>query len=135
MTQPETPEEPREVGGIGGATDGATNAVGQGVDAGKKVVKKGNATHLVIDKGGKTVVDLPLTIVVIGAVLAPWLAAAGAIVAVVTGHRMSINNPEGARGDAESATETVVAEGEAIHETAGSAVEQIADEGAPGSQT
>ena len=38
----------------------------------------------IIDKKGKTLVELPLTIGVVGAVLAPVLAAVGAIAALVT---------------------------------------------------
>ena len=44
------------------------------------------AMHLnkVERQGGHTIVELPLTVGVAGAVLAPWLAAVGAIAALVT---------------------------------------------------
>ena len=51
----------------------------------KKLVTEGNVWRIIIkDKDGKTLVELPLTIGVIGAVVAPVLAAVGAIAALVT---------------------------------------------------
>jgi hypothetical protein len=51
----------------------------------KKLINDGNVRRINIkDKGGKTIVELPLTIGVVGAVLAPPLAAVGAIAALVT---------------------------------------------------
>ncbi len=51
----------------------------------KELIKEGNVRRIIIkDKAGKTLVELPLTIGVVGAVLAPPLAAVGAIAALVT---------------------------------------------------
>jgi hypothetical protein len=51
----------------------------------KELVKEGNVRRIIIkDKNGKTLVEVPLTIGVIGAVIAPVLAAVGAIAALVT---------------------------------------------------
>lgn len=51
----------------------------------KELVQEGNIRRLIIkDKTGKTLVELPLTIGVVGAVFAPMLAAVGAIAALVT---------------------------------------------------
>jgi hypothetical protein len=51
----------------------------------KELIKEGNVRKIIIkDKEGKTLVELPLTIGVVGAVLAPMLAAVGAIAALVT---------------------------------------------------
>lgn len=51
----------------------------------KQLIKEGNVRRIVIkSKEGKTLVELPLTIGVVGAVLAPVLAAVGAIAALVT---------------------------------------------------
>lgn len=51
----------------------------------KELIKEGNVRRIIIkDKEGKTLVEFPLTIGVIGAVLAPMLAAVGAIAALVT---------------------------------------------------
>lgn len=51
----------------------------------KELIKEGNVRRIIIKgKDGKTLVEFPLTIGVIGAVLAPMLAAVGAIAALVT---------------------------------------------------
>jgi len=51
----------------------------------KQLLKEGNIRRIIIkDKSGKVVVEFPLTIGVVGAVLAPTLAAIGAIAALVT---------------------------------------------------
>lgn len=51
----------------------------------KEVIKEGNVRRLIIkDKDGKTLIEVPLTIGVVGIVLAPVLAAVGAIAALVT---------------------------------------------------
>lgn len=51
----------------------------------KQLIKEGNVRRIIIkDKEGKTLVEFPLTIGVIGAVIAPVLAAIGAIAALVT---------------------------------------------------
>ncbi|OGM11885.1 hypothetical protein A2Z22_01480 [Candidatus Woesebacteria bacterium RBG_16_34_12] len=51
----------------------------------KELIKKGNAREILIkDKKGRDLIVLPLTIGVVGAVLAPPLAAIGAIAALVT---------------------------------------------------
>lgn len=51
----------------------------------KQLVKEGNVRRIIIkNKDGKTLVELPLTIGVVGAIFAPALAAVGAIAALVT---------------------------------------------------
>ncbi len=51
----------------------------------KELIKEGNIRKITIkDKGGKEIIVVPLTIGVVGAVLAPVLAAVGAIAALVT---------------------------------------------------
>ncbi|HLD11721.1 MAG TPA: DUF4342 domain-containing protein [Patescibacteria group bacterium] len=57
----------------------------------KELVKEGNVREITItDKNGKTLIVLPLTIGVVGAVLAPVLAAVGAIAALVTECTISV---------------------------------------------
>jgi hypothetical protein len=58
-------------------------AGGQLLDAVKKLVHEGNVRRVIIKHEGNTVVEFPLTVGVIGAVLAPVLAAVGAIAAAV----------------------------------------------------
>ena len=51
----------------------------------KSLIAEGNVRRLIIkNKDGKTIVEIPLTIGVVGAVIAPPLAAVGAIAALVT---------------------------------------------------
>jgi len=51
----------------------------------KQLVEDGNVRRIIIkDKENKTLIEVPLTIGVVGIVLAPVLAAVGAIAALVT---------------------------------------------------
>ena len=51
----------------------------------KQLLHEGNIRRIIIkDKDDKTVMEIPLTIGVVGALLAPTLAAIGAIAALVT---------------------------------------------------
>ena len=51
----------------------------------KSLINEGNIRRIIIkDEAGKVLVELPLTIGVVGALLAPVLAAVGAIAALVT---------------------------------------------------
>lgn len=51
----------------------------------KELIAEGNVRRITVkDKEGKTIVEMPLTIGVVGAVLAAPLAAIGAIAALVT---------------------------------------------------
>ncbi len=55
------------------------------VDKIKELAHEGNIRRIIIkDKSDRTLVDIPLTFGVIGALLAPQLAAIGAIAALVT---------------------------------------------------
>lgn len=51
----------------------------------KEIIQEGNVRKIIIkDKTGKTLIELPLTLGVVGVVLVPVLAAVGAIAALVT---------------------------------------------------
>ena len=51
----------------------------------KELINEGNVRRIIIkNKDGKQLIELPLTIGVVGAVLAPVLAAVGAVAALVT---------------------------------------------------
>jgi hypothetical protein len=54
------------------------------VDAVKKLLHEGNVRRVIIKQDARTIVEFPLTVGVIGAVLAPVLAAVGAIAAVLS---------------------------------------------------
>jgi hypothetical protein len=59
-------------------------AADQLVDAVKRIVHEGNVRRVIIKQEGRTVVEFPVTIGVVGTVLAPVLAAVGAIAAFMT---------------------------------------------------
>ena len=50
----------------------------------RELIHEGNVRRIVIKQGGNTVVEVPLTVGVVGAVFAPVLAAVGALAAMVT---------------------------------------------------
>lgn len=51
----------------------------------KELINEGNVRRIIIkNQEGKTLIELPVTIGVVGAILAPTLAAVGAIAALVT---------------------------------------------------
>jgi hypothetical protein len=49
----------------------------------KDLIHEGNVRRVVIEHGGRTIAEFPLTVGVVGAVLAPVVAAIGALVAVL----------------------------------------------------
>lgn len=57
----------------------------------KQIIKEGNVRKITIkDKGGNVILSIPVTIGVIGAVLAPILAAVGAVAALVAECTISV---------------------------------------------
>lgn len=57
----------------------------------KELIAEGNVRKITIkDKKGKTIVEFPLTIGVVGAVIAPVLAAAGALTALLSECTISV---------------------------------------------
>ena len=54
------------------------------LDAVKKLLHEGNVRRVIIKQDGRTIAEFPMTLGVIGAVLAPVLAAVGAIAAVLS---------------------------------------------------
>jgi hypothetical protein len=62
----------------------------------KELVHEGNIRRIIIkNEAGKTLVDIPLTLGVVGALLAPQLAAIGAIAALVTHGKIVVEKGEG----------------------------------------
>lgn len=61
----------------------------------KELIAKGNVRHITIkDKKDKTIIEFPLTIGVVGAVLLPVLAAVGAIAALLNECTISVERSE-----------------------------------------
>ncbi len=61
----------------------------------KEIINQGNVRRIVIsDKAGKSLIELPLTIGVVGALVAPVLAGVGAIAALVTECSITVETEE-----------------------------------------
>jgi len=61
----------------------------------KELIAKGNVRHITIkNKEGKTIIEFPLTIGVVGTVLLPVLSAVGAIAALITECTISVEVEE-----------------------------------------
>ena len=62
----------------------------------KELVHQGNIRRITIrNEEGKTIIDIPLTLGVVGAILVPQLAAIGAIAALVTRCTILVERAEG----------------------------------------
>lgn len=65
------------------------------VDRVRELLHEGNVTRVIIkDDGGKTLLEIPATVGVVGAVLAPWLVALGVIAALVTNCKIVVERRE-----------------------------------------
>jgi len=61
----------------------------------KELIHEGNVTRIIIrDEKGKTLLEIPATVGVVGAILAPWLAALGAIAALATRCTLAVERRE-----------------------------------------
>lgn len=61
----------------------------------KELIREGNVTRIIIrDEKGKTLFEIPATVGVVGAILAPWLAALGAIAALATRCTLAVERRE-----------------------------------------
>ncbi|MEM2107669.1 MAG: DUF4342 domain-containing protein [Candidatus Bathyarchaeia archaeon] len=65
------------------------------VDRVKELLHEGNVTRIIVkDEKGKALLEIPVTVGVIGTVLAPWLAALGVIAALATNCRIIVERRE-----------------------------------------
>ena len=65
------------------------------VDRVGQLLHEGNVTRLIVkDEAGKTLLEIPATVGVLGVVVAPWLAALGVIAALVTNCRIVVERRE-----------------------------------------
>lgn len=61
----------------------------------KELIREGNITRIIIkDEKGKTLLEIPATIGVVGAIVAPWLAALGTIAALATRCTLAVERRE-----------------------------------------
>ena len=68
---------------------------GQLVDKVKELIEEGNVRRVVIKQDDRTIAEFPLTVGVVGAVIAPMLAAVGAIAALVTDCKIEVERVAG----------------------------------------
>ncbi|TYP53273.1 DUF4342 domain-containing protein [Thermosediminibacter litoriperuensis] len=61
----------------------------------KELIRKGNVTRLRIKHGDRVLLEIPVTVGAIGAILAPYLAAIGVIAALVTRCTIQIEKENG----------------------------------------
>jgi len=65
------------------------------VDRVGELLHEGNVTRLIVkDDVGKTLLEIPATVGVVGVVIVPWLAALGVIAALVTNCRIVVERRE-----------------------------------------
>ena len=76
-------------------------AADQLVDAVRRVIHEGNVRRVILKQDGRTVVEFPLTVGVVGTVLAPVLAAVGAIAALLTECTIEVERTVSADGKGE----------------------------------
>jgi Domain of unknown function (DUF4342) len=83
----QTQEAPRTV-------ESVTAAGNQVIETMKNLIHEGNVRRISIKQEGRTIAEFPLTFGVVGAALAPVLAAAGAIAALVTDCTIEVQRDE-----------------------------------------
>lgn len=72
-----------------------TVSAGNLVDRVKELLHEGNVTRIIVkDEKGKTLLEIPATLGLIGTVFAPWLAALGVIAALATNCRIVVERRE-----------------------------------------
>ena len=65
------------------------------VDRVGELLHEGNVTRVIVkDESGKTLLEIPATVGVVGAVIAPWLAALGVIAALVANCKIVVESRE-----------------------------------------
>jgi hypothetical protein len=61
----------------------------------KHVVRRGNEMKIKIHREGQSLIEVPVTVGLIGTAIAPYLALAGVAVALASGCSISVREPEG----------------------------------------
>jgi hypothetical protein len=61
----------------------------------KQLIHEGNVRRIIIKHEGQTALEIPLTVGVVGTLLAPWLAAVGAMGALLTHCTLEVVRTDG----------------------------------------
>jgi len=73
-----------------------TKECGQGMaDSVANLIRKGNRTRLIIRKGGRDALNVPVNVAIIAGILAAPAAVAGILLALFTSHRIRIEKEDG----------------------------------------
>jgi CBS domain-containing protein len=65
------------------------------VDRVRELLHEGNITRIIVkDEGGKTLLEIPASVGVVGVAIAPWLAALGVVAALVTKCKIIVERRE-----------------------------------------
>jgi DNA-binding transcriptional MerR regulator len=76
-------------------TDNLSTAGSEVLERLKELIKQGNVTKIRVKKDSNTILDIPVTAGAIGTLLAPQLAAIGAVVALISRTTVEIEKPGG----------------------------------------
>jgi hypothetical protein len=90
---------------------------GELIDKVKQLLHEGNVRHITIKQDERVVVEFPLTIGVVGVVLAPVLAAVGALAALLTDCAIEIERVEDVPAAAEPPAVPAATNGKATEAT------------------
>jgi len=60
----------------------------------EELIQEGNIRRIMIKQNGRVLLDIPLAVAIVGVVLAPVLAAVGALAAIVTNCTISVERVE-----------------------------------------
>jgi len=63
-------------------------------DTVRNLVHEGNVRKLIVRKDGRTIMEVPLTIAAVGVVVAPLLAAIGALAAIAGDYELEVEREE-----------------------------------------
>jgi ABC-type transport system involved in Fe-S cluster assembly fused permease/ATPase subunit len=64
--------------------DTSTSTSARVLDQGKHLVREGTIQRVIVKRGGETIVHIPVIAIIAIAVVAPWLVAIGALVALLS---------------------------------------------------
>lgn len=64
------------------------------VETVKQLIHEGNVRRLIVRQGERTVMEIPLTVAAVGVLVAPLLAAIGALAAVASDYTLEVEREE-----------------------------------------
>ena len=73
----------------------STNHFGNFLQTVKRIIKKGNETKFIVKKGDSIILSLPVTLIVIITVVAPYITVVSLILAPLTGHKFKFQGRDG----------------------------------------